>query len=188
MSVPRRTIYDGFFHFEVLDTVDGPREVLRVGYSGCVLLYEPSARRVILVRQPRASMITDENREGHVTELVAGLMDDGLGPRELMAKEALEEAGVRVPPERIELLNHGRPMAVASGAIDERTYLGFAEISSDDIEPGEHIRGADGEGERIRRAYVSLDDLPDYVCEDIRVFSLLLYLRMKLITSERGQS
>ncbi len=184
VSQDRRILHEGFFRLEVIDTIDGPREVLRVGCSACVLLFEPSARRLILVRQPRATMIAEGNPEGHITELVAGLMDDGLEPRALMAKEAREEAGVNVPPERIELLNGGHPMAVAAGATDELTYLGFAEIAADEIEPGEHIRGAAGENERIQRVYISLDDVPTHICEDIRSFALLLHLRLKLQAAE----
>ena len=188
MSGQRRILHDGFFLFEQIDTVDGPREILHVGYSACALFYEPATRRVILIRQPRAAMIAEGNPEGRITELVAGRMDDGLGPRALMAKEAWEEAGISVPEDRIELLNGGAPMAVAAGATDERTYLGFAEIASYEIEPGEHVRGAPGEGERIRRVYLSLDDLPSTVCEDVRVFALLLYLRLRLFRNEGRQS
>ena len=183
-----RIVHDGYFRFEIVDTVDGPREVLRVGESACALFLDRASRRIILVRQPRPSMSAEDNPDGQITELVAGIMDDSGDARTLIAKEASEEAGITISPDRIELLNHGVPLAVAPGALDECSYLGFAEITPDELEPGEHIRSAPDENERITRVYVSLDDLPDFICEDLRVLTLLLYLRLKIASEDVGQS
>ena len=175
MDYPRRIGYEGFFTLEIITTPDGPREVLRTTDSVAVLLYDRSNRRIVLVRQPRVAMATDENPHGYLTELVAGRLDAPIDVKALIVKEAREEAGIRLTEDRIELLNDGKPLAVSAGAIDERTYLAFAEITEDDIEPGERIRGAEGEGERIERLFVSVDDLEGYVCEDLRVFALIQF-------------
>jgi 8-oxo-dGTP pyrophosphatase MutT (NUDIX family) len=172
--------YRGYFTLEIMHTADGPREVLRGGDSACVLIYERASRRAILVRQPRVTMIRDDNRDGMLTEAVAGRFDAAYGVKELIAKEAWEEAGVRLDEDRIELLNHGEPVALTAGATDERCYLAYAEVGPDDVEAGEHERGAEGEGEHITRVFVSADDVEGYVCEDARVYGLLQYLLRRL--------
>lgn len=174
------TAYRGYFTLDIIHTPDGPREVLRGDDSACVLIYDRANRRAVLVRQPRATMVRDDNPDGTLTEAVAGRFDGAYGVKELIAKEAWEEAGVRLEEGQIELLNHGEPVALTAGATDERCYLAYAEIEPGQMEAGERERGAEGEGERITRVFVGADALEDYVCEDARVYGLIQYLLRKL--------
>lgn len=70
-------------------------------------------------------------------------------------------------------------MALSAGVITERCYLGYVEVKPHQIEEKERLFGVD-DGESIRRIFVAVDDLENYVCEDMRVFALIQYLLRKL--------
>lgn len=169
----RIRVYDGFFKIDVVDTPAGTREFLVETDAVNILLYDPVGDAVLLVRQPRAAMITEENSEGLITETVAGRFDVKLGPRGLAAKEAGEEAGVHLREEDIILLNDGKPLAISAGATIGRVYLAYAKIPPGAYEVAERIFGADGEGESITRLWIPTKALSDYPCEDLRVFTLI---------------
>lgn len=173
----KHTAYQGFYTLEVHETAQGQREVLRTTDSVSVLFYDVQNKRIILVRQPRESMISLENPEGLITETVAGRFDVTLGVLQLIIKEAKEEIGATITEDDIELLNNGKPMALSAGAITEKCYLAFVEIKPEMIEEGEREFGAEGEGEKIRRVYVHEDELNTYICEDVRVFALIQYIQ-----------
>jgi 8-oxo-dGTP pyrophosphatase MutT (NUDIX family) len=178
--VNTKIVHQGYFTFEILETSAGPREILRTSDSLSVLFYDPVNRRIILVRQPRESMISQDNPEGLITETVGGRFDVKLGTRALAVKEAKEEIGAEVTEEEVILLNHDRPMALSAGALTEKAYLAFVELKSNQIENEERLFGLASEGERIRRIYVSVNDLENYICEDVRVFALIQYLLRRL--------
>lgn len=168
--------YKGYFTLEVITTPNGKREVLRSFNSVSILIYDVKRRRIILVRQPRAAMVTDENPEGLITETIAGRVDKEASIKQIIIDEAMEEAGFDLREDQIDLLNDGKPMAVSAGATNELCYLAFAEVDTEQIENEEKNRGVETEGEAIQRVYVCLDDLERYACEDVRVFALIQYL------------
>ena len=176
----RRVIHKGFFRFEIIETDRGPREVLFTTDSVSILLYNPTERYVVLVRQPRESMVTDDNPEGLLTETVAGRFDVDLGVRALAVKEADEEVGATITEDQVELLNNGQPMTLSAGAVSEKAYLAIAEIDTSRLDAEERIRTAEGEDEQIQRLIIGLDELSDSVYEDLRVFTLIHYLFAKL--------
>ena len=85
--------YDGFLKVYVVETPQGPREVVYATDSISILLYNPDEKYLLLVRQPRAPMISPDNPEGYLVELVAGRFDVELGAKALAVKEAAEEVG-----------------------------------------------------------------------------------------------
>jgi len=182
--MPTRTVHKGFFQLDIVDTPDGKREVLRTNDSVSVLLYDEERNRVLLVRQPRAAMITPENPEGFITENVAGRFDVALSPTDLVIKEAWEEAGVRLNPDDVIIMNDGRPMAVSAGALTERSYLALAVIREGSYDPKERTFGAADEHERITRVWVPIADLERQGFEDVRVFALVQYL-LRLLETDR---
>lgn len=172
-------IYKGFYELVIVETDHGPREVVKTSDSVSLLLYDMVNQKIILVKQKREAMIREDNPEGFITETAAGRFDVNLSPKALMVKEAKEELGVTLAESRIELLNAGQPLALSAGVITERCYLGFAEATPVQIEQAERAFGVDA-GENIKRIYVSVDDLENYICEDVRVFALIQYLLRKL--------
>ncbi|PIQ91689.1 MAG: hypothetical protein COV70_02445 [Parcubacteria group bacterium CG11_big_fil_rev_8_21_14_0_20_39_22] len=176
----KRTVYEGHFRVEIIETQFGEQEVIRSTGSACVLLYNRSKRYIVLIRQPRVSLMTSENSEGLITETVAGSFDCGLGVKSLLVKESQQEAGITITEDAIELLNHGKPLSVSAGMTDDVCYLAFAEIDDDQVDPEDGVFGSVTEGERIQRLMISIDELPDYVCEDLRAYCLIRHLLRKI--------
>ena len=159
--------------------------VVRATDSVAGLLYDVRKERALLVRQPRATMIRDNNPQGMILECVAGRFDVDLGPKALLVKEAFEEAGVVITEDDVELLNNGVPMALSAGVLTERAYLGFAEIETDKlVGDDDDVFGAEGEGETIQHVWIPVDILFNSTFEDVRVMALVLYLRLRLMTEQ----
>jgi len=166
-----KRVYDGFFKVDLVDTPQGPREVVKATDSVTILLYNISTRRVLLISEPRASMITERNPKGLMIGNVAGRFDVDLSPRALAVKEAKEEAGVTLRESDIVLLNNGQPLAVNAGMTNEKCYLAFATIGWSDYED-EKIFGNRQEGEKIERIWMPILDFKEYQPECLRVFTL----------------
>lgn len=186
-NYPRKLVWDGFYKLEVVQTPQGEREIVHATNSVNVLFYNRQERYVLLVRQPRVAMATSENPKGLITETVAGRFDVKIGVKGLIIKEAKEEAGVEIKEEQIEMLNNGQAMALSAGACTEKAYLAICEINASMIEVQERIFGVADEGEEIERIFLSFDDLGTYVCEDLRVFTLLQYLSLSMLADSLNQ-
>ena len=125
-------------------------------------------------------MECDENPHGLIIESVAGRFDCNLKARELIVKEALEEAGVTLEEDKIIFLNNGKPMAVSAGMTGELSYLGYAEITPDMVEKGNRIFGCPEEGEQIERVWMNVEDFLAYPCGCTRLFAYQQWLKNKL--------
>lgn len=169
--------YQGFYTMEVHDTPQGKREVVRTTDSVCVLVFDKEKDRIILVRQPRQSMVCDDNPQGLVTESIAGRFDTKIGVEALIVKELREEIGATIRGDQVRLLNSGHPMAVSAGAITEKNYLAYVELEKGQLEETEREFSADNEDERIERVYLHITEMGRYICEDVRVFTLLQYFK-----------
>lgn len=182
----RKLVWDGFYKVETVQIPGEPfvREIVHATNSVNVLFYNLAERYVLLVRQPRLAMASDDNPEGMITETVAGRFDLEIGAKGLIIKEAMEEAGVEVNEDDIEMLNDGLPMALSAGCTTERAYLAICPIDTSMVEAQERVFGNAEEGEQIQRLFIPFDDLVDYQCEDLRVYTLLLYLVHKLTTED----
>ena len=172
----RETVFSGFVRVELVETPQGERTVVHTTNSVNVLIFEPESRRVILVRQPRASMISDDNPEGLFTETAAGRFDVALGPVALMIKEVHEETGITIAQEQLELLNDGEPLALSAGVMTEEAYLGIARIAPEQMPDTGRAYSAADEDERIRLVAATLDDLKGRPINDLRVFAIVQYL------------
>jgi len=174
--------YDGFLKVYVVETPQGPREVVYATDSISILLYNPDEKYLLLVRQPRAPMISPDNPEGYLVELVAGRFDVELGAKALAVKEAAEEVGAIIEESDVILLNGGKPLALSPGVLTERAYLAMARVDVPYGEATDRVFGAADEGEEIQRIFMRFDEITDYLnsgkCEDLRVFTLLSMLLM----------
>jgi len=183
-GMPSKIVWNGFYKVELIEIPGAPHplEIIHATDSVSVLFYNLAERYALLVRQPRIAMATDKNPEGMITETVAGRFDLKIGARGLIVKEALEEAGVEITEGQIEMLNNGQPMALTAGCSTEKAYLAICEINATMIEAQERVFGVKDEGEEIERIFIPFADLEEYVCEDLRVFTLIQYLLSKLTT------
>lgn len=178
----KQVVYDGFLKVHVVQTAEGVREVVHATDSVSILLYNPKEKYVLLVKQPRAPMMSDENPEGLLVETVAGRFDVNLGVEDLAVKEAEEEVGAIIEASDVMVLNGGQPLALSPGVLTERAYLAIAQIDVPFGEATERVFGNKDEGEKIQRIFMQYDEVVDYLnsgdCQDLRVFTLLICAMM----------
>ena len=147
----RTPCHDGFFRVERLRLrfalfAGGwsrpiEREVLDRGHAACVLLYDAPADCVVLVEQFRAPAIGEPGGPWLI-ETVAGIIETGETPEDVVRREAVEEAGLAVGPvERI------GEVLVSPGACTERLTMFCGGVESS-AAGGFH--GLAEEGEDIR--------------------------------------
>ena len=105
----RTPLFKGSFIAVEQDEETG-NEIVRAADRAGVLIYVKDLDSVVLVEQYRPAM-KDHVFQGHSMENFGGRYDNTLTPAEVMVKEAAEEAGVRLDPVRVVLLNSGKPVA-----------------------------------------------------------------------------
>jgi nudix-type nucleoside diphosphatase (YffH/AdpP family) len=168
----RRVLLDGFFHvedvavsFELQDGTMSPpvgRLSLKRGLAAALLLDNKAHGTVILVRQFRYASLDHDG--GWLTEVVAGLIDDGETAEAAIRREAVEEAGYEIGAiekittfyttpgicsERIALFygetKGAEPVAAGGGLADEGEDIEVLELPYDEafamIDRGEIIDG-----------------------------------------------
>lgn len=117
------------------------RESYDCGDGAALLLYNKEKKSVILTRQFRMPTYVNENKDGMMIEVCAGLLD-GLDPENCIKKEALEETGYKINKIRQVFVNYMCP-----GAVTQKLYLFVGEYD-DKMKIGEG-GGADDETENI---------------------------------------
>lgn len=173
------TPHRGFLKVETWDGgLSFPLEVVRASDSVVGLLVDETNQRVLLVRQRRAPMVRHDNPDGAIVELVAGRFDVKLGPKALLVKEALEEAGVTITQDDVKLVNDGQPMALSAGVLTERCWGAIAFIRPDQIAQGDESYGVAQEGESIVRVWMPIKQFIDLETQhdDWRVWAMAQFL------------
>lgn len=140
--IDRKPLYRGFFHLDACtvehDCFAGGsqtvvREHLERGDAVAVLLYDPHADEVLLIRQFRIGPAV-RGDEPWLVEIVAGMIDAGEAPEEAAVREAEEETGYRPAS----LRHLGRYYSTPGGS-SERIDLYFGEVEK-------HAASGDGGG------------------------------------------
>jgi nudix-type nucleoside diphosphatase (YffH/AdpP family) len=138
---------------------DERRLVFERGDAVAVLLFDGSAQTVVLVEQFRLPALiarrrdNPESTDGWITELVAGMIDEGETPEQAIVRETFEETGYRIRDPQLIGKFFSSP-----GGTSERFFLHFARISKAHREG----RGGGLAGEEdIKVRYVAIDDLFD---------------------------
>lgn len=137
------------------------------------ILIEVPGKGMLLVRQARPAVITEENPEGMLTEVVAGRFDCDLSPVALAIKEAEEEVGVTVTEDQIRLLNGGKPLAVGPGLISDKIYLAYVKIRPDQMVEGKEEFGLLGEHEHTVRVFIPVEKLEETQFEDLKTYAVV---------------
>jgi len=128
-------VWDGFFQllratvrFEKLDgSTSAPMErlVFERGDSVAVLLYDAALDQVILAQQLRVPVYLREGT-GWLLEIVAGTLEPGRTPEEVVRSEALEEVGYC-----LEALQPIATVYLSPGACTERIHIYIAQVSAE---------------------------------------------------------
>jgi nudix-type nucleoside diphosphatase (YffH/AdpP family) len=173
------TVYQGYLtvFLATMAADDGQvfaREIEHHGRAACVLPYDPKRRTALLINIPRAPAIW-AGGPPELLEAPAGMVEDE-DPEECAAREALEEAGVKLG--RLELV--GSPFSTP-GVSSERIDLFLAAYSAKD-RVGEG-GGVEGEHELAAVEEVPLAQLWAWLearkIEDLKTLALILALRVR---------
>ncbi|WP_422366630.1 ADP-ribose diphosphatase [Pelagibius sp.] len=122
-------------------TQEMSREIFERGHAAAVLLYDPRLDHVVLIEQFRLGAHA-AGFEPWLIEIVAGIIDPGETPEDVVRREALEEAGCEVG----ELHPIGSYLATPGGSSESLTlFCGRVDASK-----AGGIHGLDHEGEDIR--------------------------------------
>jgi ADP-ribose pyrophosphatase len=124
------------------------REVVRRGSAVAVMLYDPDRDAVVLVEQFRIGAYVN-GRSPWVTEIVAGLIEEGEDPADVARRETQEEAGCEVL-DLVQMYNY----LVSPGCMDETVTIFCGRVDTTSV--GGHY-GLSEEGEDIRVVVKSFD-------------------------------
>lgn len=131
----RHRLYDG----SMSETIE--RELFERGHAAAALLYDPRRDEVVTLEQFRIGALEAEGGPW-LFEIVAGMMDNGEQPEEVVRREALEEAGCE-----IQALEFICEYLVSPGGTSERISLYCARVDATNLGG---VHGLAEEGEDIR--------------------------------------
>lgn len=153
----RETLFQGFYRLDKLYLTHrqfaggtGPvitRELFVRPPAVGVLIYDPATDEVLLIEQFRVGALDDVHP--WQMEIVAGLIEPGELPEEVVRREAMEEAGITL--DRVERVMEFLP---SPGGSDERFTL---YVASADLAQAGGIHGLPEEGEDIRVNVMSIN-------------------------------
>jgi nudix-type nucleoside diphosphatase (YffH/AdpP family) len=153
------------------------RETYDRGNGACILLYDPEAGTVLLVRQFRFPAFVNGHPDGMLLEVPAGLLD-GDDPQDAIRREAEEETGVRV-----DVVAPLFELFMSPGSVTERVAFFAAPVrAADRISAG---GGLADEEEEIEVVELRLDEALDLVARgeivDGKTVLLLLWAQRELV-------
>ena len=125
------------------------REIFERGHAAAVLMYDPDMDLLVFIEQFRpgayaalSSPWYNEDQSPWLVEIVAGIIEDGEDPADVVRREAIEEAGCSV--DELELISH---YLVTPGGSSESMFSYCGRVDASDVR-GFH--GLAEEGEDIR--------------------------------------
>lgn len=155
--VEHETVYRGYFRidrYRLRHRLFGggwsdivTREVFERGQAAAVLPYDPVRDEIVLIEQFRPGALA-AGADPWLTEIVAGIIEEGESPEEVVRREAREEAAVTLG--RLEPITH---CFLTPGGSSETCQIFCGECST--AEAG-GIHGLDGEHEDIRAVVLPL--------------------------------
>lgn len=125
------------------------REIFERGHAAAVIPYDPRADAIVFIEQFRAGAYA-AGLDPWLLEFVAGIIDEGESPAEVVRREAMEEAGCEIG----ELVSIGK-FLMSPGGSSETITLFCGRVDSSTIGG---IHGLSEEGEDIRPFVLSFDD------------------------------
>ena len=126
------------------------REVVRRGAAVAVMLYDPQQDAVVLIQQFRIGAYLAKRSSPWLTEIVAGLVEQGEDPAAVARRETLEEAGCEIL-DLVRLYDY----IVTPGCLDETVTMFCGRVDS--TKAGGH-HGLVHEGEDIRVVVKTFDE------------------------------
>lgn len=156
----RKRCYQGYFAIDKLTlrhklfdgswSAEFQREIFERGSAAAVLLYDPDLQQVVLLEQFRAGALNSD-KSPWMIEVVAGIIEPGETPEEVVIREAEEEAGQNIN-DPVEILSYFS----TPGGSSEALTLYCARV---DASNAAGIYGLEHENEDIRVFTMSLDEV-----------------------------
>jgi ADP-ribose pyrophosphatase len=128
---------------------------LERGNSVAILVYNLDTQKIILTNQFRYP--TYKNGHGWMTEIFAGMIDEGESPEETARRELLEEAGLT-----INKFEHICDFYASPGGSSEIIYLYYAEVSGN-FAVYNKTGGLAGHGEDIVSSEITIQEALDKI-------------------------
>lgn len=100
------------------------RQLMERGHAVAVLLFDPLQDSLVMIEQFRIGAKNDL-KSPWIVELVAGMIEDGEQPEDVVRRECMEEAGVEVRDVRELFTYYSSP-----GGCSEQVTLYYAEVDS----------------------------------------------------------
>ena len=160
--IKHETAYCGYFRIDAYKlrhtlftggwSSDLSREVFERGHAAGVLGYDPDQKKFVLCEQFRIGAYVAEENPWQL-ELVAGVIEDGEAPEQVVCREAKEEIGQPVTD-----LWPIQKYLVSPGGSSECVHLFLGRVSSADADG---VFGAENEGEDIRVRVIEESHLMD---------------------------
>ena len=166
--IARESLYSGFFSltgyrfrhrlFRGGWSGEVKREVFERGHAAVLLPYDPVRDEVVLIEQIRIPAF-DSSQTPWLLELVAGIVEPGETPEDVVRREAYEEAGIH--PARV---NPVLSYLASPGGTSERLHILVGEVDAS-VAKGNH--GLEEENEDILVHVVSREQAYRWVEEGI---------------------
>ena len=132
------------------------REVFERGHAAAVLPYDPVRDAVVLVEQFRAGAYA-AGRDPWLVEVVAGIIEPGESPADVVRREAVEEAGCTITD-----LEPAGTVLLSPGGCSETLFMFCGRVDSDGVGG---LHGLDHEHEDIRASVVPADEALAWLAE-----------------------
>lgn len=156
----RETVYKGYFRIDSYRlrhslhaggmSTELTREVFERGHAVAAILYDPDVDAVVLVEQFRIGAYS-AGMPAWELECVAGIIEDGETPEDVVRREAVEESGITVE-EVVPIVRY----LSSPGGSSETVELFCARVDSSGVGG---IHGLAEEGEDIRVVVLPFADL-----------------------------
>lgn len=164
--VDREVCHQGFFRLERLRlrhelfgggwSGEVVRELLERGHAAAVILYDPALDSVVMVEQFRVGAL-DAPGGPWLLEFVAGIIEPGEVPEDVVRREAVEEAGCRVTT-----LEPVTEFSLSPGGCSERIHLFCGRV---DASRAGGVHGLPEEGEDILVRVIPVDRVLEMLAE-----------------------
>jgi nudix-type nucleoside diphosphatase (YffH/AdpP family) len=125
------------------------------GNSVAILAFNTDTQKIILINQFRYP--TYGNGRGWITELIAGMVDEGELPKESAQRESMEESGLTVSA-----FEHISTFYLSPGGSSEQISLYYAEVAGEYAKYNK-MGGIAKEGEDILSFEISLEEALDKI-------------------------
>jgi len=157
--IRRETAHQGYFRVDryhlchrQFSGAKGPeisREIFERGHAAAVLMYDPGMDVLVFIEQFRPGAFAalsspwyNEDQSPWLIEIVAGIIENGEDPEDVVRREAVEEAGCSV--NELELISH---YLVTPGGSSESMFSYCGRVDASDVGG---VHGLVEEGEDIR--------------------------------------